>query len=265
VENPTPDTPKVQPQNPDSDTKVQPLLNPSLSSDEEILNNQTLSPDEPEAGACQPNNLHEPIWTDIQLNDLRTDARSEALWQQAIQRGHLKHTQPDRINFFAAIAHALRVAKHNACGLLRTVVEQGHWHFLSQADESNAIQRLRRSADEHETKAAQWMHMIPSFSMHADRSAEVNEQPALSEDARIVQTVTADLQRAGVKSDVFRYVKRHGYLQEWDQERWHRAEQELAESRLLQTTRRYQAMGRTSIQEVIGEGVDEDEPPDDEF
>ena len=41
------------------------------------------------------------------------------------------------------------------------------------------------------------------------------------------------------------------------------AEQELAESRLLQATRRYQAMGRPSIQEVIGEGVYEDEPPDD--
>ena len=230
VENPTPDTPKVQPQNPDSDTKVQPLLNPSLSSEEEILNNQTLPADEPEAGASQPNNLDEPIWTDIQLNDLRHDARSEALWQQAIQRGHLKNTQPDRINFFAAIAHALRVAKHNACGLLRTVVEQGHWHFLSQADEYNAIQRLRRSADAHETKATQWMHTNPSFSMHADSSAEVNEQPALSKDALTVQTVTADLQRAGVTSDVFRTVKRHGYLRDWDQERWRQAEQELAAS-----------------------------------
>ena len=153
VENPTPDTPKVQPQKPQSDTKVQPLLNPSLSSEEEISNNQTLSVDAPEAGACQPKPLDEPLWTDMQLHDLRQDERSEALWQQAIQRGHLKQTQPDRITFFAAIAHAFRVAKHNACGLLRTVVEQGLWHFLSQADEYNAIQRLRRSADAHETKA----------------------------------------------------------------------------------------------------------------
>ena len=171
VENPTPDTPKVQPQNPDSDTKVQPLLNPSLSSEEEILNNQTLPADAHEAGACQPNHLDEPIWTDIQLHDLRQDDRSEALWQQAIQRGHLKNTQPDRINFFAAIAHAFRVAKHNACGLLRTVVEQGHWHFLSQADEYNAIQRLRRAADAHETKATQGTHTNPFLTMHADRSA----------------------------------------------------------------------------------------------
>jgi len=241
---------------------VQPLLNPSLSSSEEILKNQTLPADAPEAGACQPNNLDEPTWTNMQLHDLRTDARSEALRQQAIQRGYLKHTQPDRINFFAAIAHALRVAKHNACGLLRTVVEQGHWHFLSQADEYNAIERLRRSADEQETKATQWMHTNPFFSMHADKSAEVNEQPVLSDDAVIVQTLTADLQKAGVKSDVFRHVKKHGYLRDWDQERWGRAEQELNQARLLQATRRYRAMGITNIQEVFGEGVNEDEPPD---
>src|SRR5687768_2467389 len=167
--------------------------------------------------------------------------------------------------FVFAIAHALRVAKHNACGLLRTVVEQGHWHVLSQADEYNAIERLRRSADAHETKATQWMHTIPSFSIHADTRAEVNEQPVLSDDALTVQTVTADLQRAGVTRDVFRTVKKHGYLRDWDQARWRQAEEELAQARLLQAHRRYQAMGLTRIQEVIGEGVDEDVPPDDEF
>jgi hypothetical protein len=130
----------VQPQNPDSDTKVQPLPNLPLASKEAILNNQTLSSEAPETGVDQPKNLDEPIWTDIQPDDLRQDARSEALRQEVIQQGHLKNTQADRINFFAAIAHALRVAKHNACGLLRTVVEQGLWHFLSQADEYNAIQ-----------------------------------------------------------------------------------------------------------------------------
>jgi len=226
------------------------------------LKNQTLPADAPEAGACQPNHLDEPIWTNMQLHDLRTDARSEALRQQAIQRGHLKNTQPDRINFFAAIAHALRVAKHNACGLLRTVVEQRHWHFLSQADEYNAIERLRCSTDAHETNATQWMHANSFFSMHADRNAEVNEQPALSKDALTVQTLTADLQRAGVKSDIFRHVKRHGYLRDWDQERWGRAEQELAQARLIQATRRYRAMGITSKQPVMGEGVNEDDPPD---
>src|SRR5688572_26980472 len=147
----------------------------------------------------------------MQLNDLRHDVRSEALWPQGIQRGHLKNTPADRINFFTAIAHALRVAKHNACGLLRTVVEQRLWHFLSQADEYNALQRLRRADDEREAKEAQRMHTNPFFTMPADRSGEIHEQPGLSEDALIVQTLTADLERAGVRGEVFRIVQRHGY------------------------------------------------------
>jgi hypothetical protein len=265
VENPAPDPSKVQPQTPPDHTKVQPLLNPSLASKEAILNNQTLPPEAPEPGASQPNHLDEPIWTNIQLHDLQHDARSEALRQQAIQLGHLKNTQPDRINFFAAIAHALRVAKNNACGLLRTVVEQGHWHFLSQADEYNATQRLRRAADALETKEAQRLHPNPFLTMPADGSGEVHEQPALSKDALIVQTVTADLKRAGVTRDVFGMVQRHGHLRDWDQDRWLQAEQELAQARLLQARRRYQAMGLTRMQEVMGEGVDEDVPPDDEF
>src|SRR5918992_1591529 len=260
---PAGDPPEVQPQNTASDPEVQPLLNPSLSSGEEILNNQTLPAQEPEPGVDQPKPLPEPIWTAMQLHDLRDDARSEALWQEAIQRGHLKNTQADRLNFFAAIAHALRVAKHNACGLLRTVVEQGLWHVLSQADEYNATQRLRRATDAHETKATQWMHTNHSLTMPADRRGEVYETPALSEDALIVQTVTADLQRAGVTRDVFRLVQRHGYLRDWDQDRWLQAEQELAQARLLQARRRYQAMEITSMQPVMGEGVHEDEAADD--
>ena len=103
--------------------------------------------------------------------------------------------------------------------------------------------------------------------MHADTRAEVNEQPALSKDALIVQTVTADLQRAGVTRDVFGMVQRHGHLRDWDQDRWLQAEQELAlshaQARLLQARRHYQVMGRTNMQQVMGEGVDEDELPDD--
>jgi hypothetical protein len=262
VENPAPETPKVQPQTPPETPKVQPLLNPTLSSSEEISNNQELSPEAPEAGACQPTPFQVPTWTDMQLHDLQQDARSEALWQQAIQLGHLKQTHPDRINFFAAIAHALRVAKHNACGLLRTVVEQRLWHFLSQADEYNALQRLRRATHEQEAKEAQRMHPDPFLTMPADRSGEVHEQPGLSADALIVQTVTADLKRAGVTRDVFGMVQRHGYLRDWDHDRWLKAEAELAQARLLQARRRYQAMGITRMQEVMGEGVDEHEPPD---
>jgi hypothetical protein len=263
VENPAPDTPQVQPQIPPEATQVQPLLNPALSSSEEISNNQELSPEAPEPGACQPTPLQVPTWTDIQLDDLQHDAQSEALWQDALERGHLKNTPADRLNFFAAIAHATRVARHNACGLLRTVVEKRLWHFLSQADEYNALQRLRRATNERETKEAQRMHLSPFLTMPADRSGEVPDPPGLSKDALIVKTLSADLERAGVRGNLFGIVQRHGYLSDWDQARWRQAEAELAQARLLQARRRYQAMGLTRMQEVMGEGGDADEAHDD--
>ena len=85
-----------------------------------------------------------------------------------------------------------------------------------------------------------------------------DEQPALSEDALTVQTITADLQRAGVTSNIFRTVQRHGYLRDWDQERWLRAEQEMAQARLLWARQQSNTMDLISIGEVIEE-VDDDE------
>jgi hypothetical protein len=252
-------TPEVQPQDPGFEHEVQPLPNLLLSSSEEILRNQELSPGDPEPGAEQPKGLDKPTWTNIQPNDLQNDAKSEALWEEAIQLGHLKPNQANRINFFAAIAHALRVAKNNACGLLRTIVEKGLWHFISQADEYNALQRLRRFTEAQGTKEAQRMPANPFLTTNADRVGKVDEQPIeLSEDALIVQTLTADLNRAGVKGDIFGIVRRNGYLRDWDKERWERAEQEIAQARLLWARQQYQAMDMTSIGDVFEEGIDDD-------
>ena len=248
-------TTEVQPQNLDFDHEVQPLLNPYLSF-QEIYNNQTLSSDEIKPGSYQSKDLNETTWTNIQLNDLKNDTLSEALREEVIKLGHLKPTHADRINFFAAIAHALRVAKSNVAGLLRTVVEKGLWHFISQADEYNAIQRLRRFTEAQETKVA---HRIPSNPFLATNTrgvGHVDEQPIeLSQDALIVQTLTVDLKNAGITGDVFRIVKRNGYLQDWNKERWLQAERELAQARLLQARQRYEEMKMTSLGEIIDEDI----------
>ncbi len=55
----------------------------------------------------------------------------------------------------------------------------------------------------------------------------------LSEDALIVQTITAALQRAGVTGDVFSTVQRHGYFFEGTQERWINTKVELKQGSLL--------------------------------
>jgi hypothetical protein len=249
---PAGDPPKVQPQNAPSDTKVQPLLNPSLSSSEEILKNQELTTSDPDPGAYQPPTSKKPTWTDIKLEDLHHDTRSEQLRQEAIQQGYVKDTPSDRVNFFSAIAHALRVSKTNACGLLRTVVEKGLWHVISQADEYNGITRLKHITHTQMAQEAQQVHANPFLTTSTRGDLRVSDQLIeLSQDALIVQTVTADLLKAGVTGDVLQTVKRHGYLRDWERDRWERAEQELAQARLLQARQRYQKMEMAAVSDII--------------
>ncbi len=120
--------------------------------------------------------------------DLRDDARSEQLRHDAIQRGFLQDTPPDRLNFFAGIAHALRVATSNPCGLLRTLVEKGLWHFLTQADEDKALRRLRRVSEEQETQQAAQVCQAFFARTPAHEDAQKTEHPgALSQEAETCQ------------------------------------------------------------------------------
>ena len=254
----TTDVAKVQPPQAEFPSKMQPPLKKPVSPSE-IFNNQKLSSGDPNPGDFQPKHLENPTWLDIQPYDLRNDVRSETLWEQAIRRGHLKNRPSDRINFFAAIAHALRVAKSNACGLFRTVVEKGLWHFISQADECNAIQRLRRFTRSQQTKANQQAHANAFFARRTERVEQDHEERIeLSEDALIVQTLTADLKRAGVQGNILVIVQNNGYLQDWGQERWDHAEQELAQTRMAWTRRQYQAATMTSVGDMIEEDIDDE-------
>jgi hypothetical protein len=141
------------------------------------------------------------------------------------------------------------------------VVENGLWHVISQADEYNGIARLRRAAEGQETQEAQWTPDHPFLTTSAHRIGPVDGQPIeLSKDALIVQTITADFQRAGTEGHILPLVQRHGYLQDWCPERWERAEQDLGQARLLRARQRHRNLAMARIQEVMVEGDDEEEP-----
>jgi hypothetical protein len=249
---PAGDPTEVQPQDTASDPKVQPLLNPSLSSSEESLKNQELTTSDPDPGAYQPPSSDQPTWTDIKLADLCNDTRSEKLRQEALQRGYVRDTPSDRVNFFATIAHALRVSKTNACGLLRTIVEQGLWHVISQADEYNGITRLKHATHTPTAQETRQVQANPFLTTSTRGDLRGSDQPIeLSKDALTVQTVTADLHKAGATGDVLRTVQRHGYLRDWDRDRWERAEQELAQARLLQARQRYQEIAMRAVDDLL--------------
>ena len=166
------------------------------------------------------------------MQDLQNFARSEQLRQEAIHLGFLGNSVADHQNFFGAIAHSIRTATRNTCGMLRAIIEQGLWHFLTQVDEDNGIRRLRQHTDTSSSTNAILEEVLVGGN---DTDETDDNQVELSEDARIVEILTADLERVGVEvGSIFSTVKGHGYLLDWSKKRWERAELELVQRRLLQ-------------------------------
>ncbi len=84
----------------------------------------------------------------LSMNELRDPDRLMSRFRQAVGAGMLAECSAAKLQFFAAAQHALRVATRNPCGLFATVVRQGLWRFLSQADEDRARAILRRLASD---------------------------------------------------------------------------------------------------------------------
>jgi len=79
----------------------------------------------------------------VQFRDLRDAARLDSLFEQWVGEGLLQASSAERVRFFAAAEHALRVGTRNPCGLFVAVVRRGLWSYVSQGDEDRAVQRLR--------------------------------------------------------------------------------------------------------------------------
>jgi len=78
--------------------------------------------------------------------DLVDSHRLLSLFEQSVDLGHLSNCPADRLRFFAAAEHALRVGNRNPCGLFAQLVRQRLWRFSTQRDEDRARPRLRRLA-----------------------------------------------------------------------------------------------------------------------
>ena len=119
-------------------TETEPLPPPKSAETEPPLRNQSLSDEIQTNQSLQPG-ASRPQWENIKPLDLHSADRREQLYEAALIAGAIPSTQALRRTFFAAIAHATRVAKKNACGLLRRLVETPAYHrFISQADEDQA-------------------------------------------------------------------------------------------------------------------------------
>lgn len=95
-------------------------------------------------GACtQAGQKPAPDLRHIEAHDLRDPIRLDALFAQAARQKLIRRTLSDRLRFFAAAEHALRVGRRNPCGLFAVIVRRGLWAYISQADEDRAAAQLK--------------------------------------------------------------------------------------------------------------------------
>ncbi len=93
----------------------------------------------------------------------------------------------------------------------------------------------------------------------AEEEAQVQEQSIeLSEDARTFQVYTRSFERAQLPGGL-ESVQEQGNLLDWTQERWDRAQLELAQARLVRARQQYRATGMEDM--MIEKDVYEDDEP----
>ena len=206
-----------------TDETEPPLQNQSLS--DEIETNQSLQP-----GASQPK------WENIQPLDLHTPKRREQLYQAALAVRVISPTEANKHTFFAAVAHATRVATQNACGLLRRLVETPAYHrFISQPDED---------------QASLWLHTHQS--QPTPLAQPPDEFANAPHDQDIVSFLRSRLQEAGFPTDnsyaLIRTTQEgRTRLPGWTKDRWDRASTSLQKKSPPESSREFHSFSSISV------------------
>jgi len=145
---------KTPPRNTPHDTKTPPLVHKHklLSGSE-----NPSPPATQRTGACtQAVQQPPPDLRHIEAHDLGDPIRLNGLFAQAVRQKLVRGSLSDRLRFFAAAEHALRVGRRNPCGLFAAIVRRGLWAYISQVDEDRAATQLRlaerRKGALHESK-----------------------------------------------------------------------------------------------------------------
>jgi hypothetical protein len=79
----------------------------------------------------------------IHLQDLKDTGRLLDLYTQAVHEGFIGSSEADRLTFVGLAHHVLRYRPDNAGGLFRRLLQQRHFHFVTQEDEDMARRCLK--------------------------------------------------------------------------------------------------------------------------
>lgn len=196
------DEPRIEFSGPPADSAAQ------FSGPKEDKNPLTGSKDQKPAGGGEPGfsisetEEKKPTLLDITTKDLRNPERLGKLHAEAVERELITSSEADRLKFFAGAAHAQSVGA-NPTRLFAWMIWKERWDFITQADEDEAISRLKK---------AQRVD-LPQPTAEQGRGG-----PKLSQDARLVRELRAILRQKGIHVDPFAAARKH--LPGWTRERW---------------------------------------------
>lgn len=195
-------------------------------------NNQKPASGGPAGVQVSESGSEKPSLRDVVPEDLRNTGRLLELHEQAVEQKLVTTSEADRLKFVAGAEHAKAVGA-KPCRLFAWIAWKGRWEFITQADEDAARIRLK-----------QHFHAPPVKPVQPKTRPE---REPLSEDAVLVQTITAALKRANHRGDGFPLLKRE--RPEWTRERWDRALAELEASR---NPKCQTIQGMTSLGSLVG-------------
>jgi hypothetical protein len=173
----------------------------------------TLPP--PAISSIPDGDLPPPDWDRITEADLHAMTRLEPLYEQVIARGIIPCSPSTRLDFVTAAVRA-REEGDNPPALFRTLVTNGLWAHATGEQEDTAHAMLKK----HD-----WGPLPP---LHLRLAPKAVPPPALSADAKTVETVRKWLRTEPYRGDPFHAFKRFAdESRDWDRARWTAACDEL--------------------------------------
>ncbi len=150
----------------------------------------------------------EPSLRDVQPADLKDTGRVLSLYRQAKERGLVKDSEYDRLQFAAGAVRASARAARNPGGFFWSLLKDRLWHHASATEEEQARVKLHR-------------HLNGVDGRRLRERGTTDDHLRLDRDVRLVAHLTRELASRGFAGDPFVELAKQD--SRWTRQRWDRA------------------------------------------
>lgn len=183
----------------------------------------------------------------VNAQDLKDPKRLMLLYKDAVERGLVGSSEPDRLKFFAAAQYVYRTKSKNPPALFHWLVAHDKWDRVRGVDEDRASRQVKQQLYGRSRRA--------SSGRSATKRPGGHDHLGLSADARLVAVVNKRLASVGYKGDPYEALKRK--KPSFTRERWDRAVLELTEAQAKRQKARSTPspsatrVSQTDVQEIL--------------